>query len=270
MAFADTFRRGLLERAAARRPRPEGRATARDETVPSKGAAPAVALEGVSVVRGGRTVLSDVTVTVDEPRVGLVGANGSGKSTLVRLLNGLVEPAAGTVRVFGRRPRDAPRAVAADVGFIFQNPDHQILTPTVEEEVAFSITRGGRADATVRARARAFLAGNGAAHLADRPVHELSEGQRHLVAILSVLAGSPRILVLDEAFASLDRPTARALAARIAALPERVIAISHDLAAFDGFDRVLWLDGGRIRADGPPAQVLPAYAAAMDAITPDL
>ena len=242
------------------------RADASAPPVTAKGAPPAVSFEGVTAERGGRVVLADVSIRIDERRVGLVGANGSGKSTLARLLNGLVRPSKGTVRVFGRTVGEDPRRVAEDVGFIFQNPDHQILFPTVEEEIVFGITRGGRAQREDKARARAFLAEHGAGHLAGRPVHELSEGQRHLVAILSVLVGRPRLLVLDEAFTSLDRPTRRALSARIAALPQHVIAIAHDLDTLEGFDRILWLADSTIRADGPPDAVLPAYVAAMDAL----
>lgn len=234
------------------------------------GSPPAVVFDGVRVERGGRTVLRDVSLAIDERRVGLVGANGSGKSTFARLLNGLLLPAAGEVRIFGRPTTADRRRLAAEVGFIFQNPDHQILFPTVEEEVVFGITRGARARREHGEAARAFLAEHGAAHLADRPTQELSEGQRHLVAILSVLVGRPRILVLDEAFASLDLPTTTALARRIAALDLNVIAISHDLATLEDFDRVLWLDGGVIRADGPPSIVLPAYRAAMAGAVPDL
>lgn len=234
------------------------------------GRAPAISFDRVTAVRGGRTVLSGLSLEIDERRVGLVGANGSGKSTFARLLNGLLVPSAGEVRVFGRPTTGDRHALVADVGFIFQNPDHQILFPTVEEEIVFGVTRGARARPSDREAARDFLAEAGAAHLADRPVQELSEGQKHLVAILSVLVGRPRLLVLDEAFSSLDLPTAAALSRRIAALDQHVIAISHDLATLDDFDRILWLEGGGVRRDGPPEEVLPAYRAAMAAAVPDL
>jgi biotin transport system ATP-binding protein len=218
------------------------------------------------VRRDARVVLDALTLAIDEPRVGIVGRNGSGKSTLVRLFNGLVTPSAGEVRVFGRTTDDEPRRLPAEIGFIFQNPDHQILCPTVEEELSFGLTRGARATAADRRAARAFLAENGAGHLAERPVHELSEGQKHLVCILAVLIAAPRVIVLDEPFASLDLPTRAALSRRLAGLEQRLVMISHDLDAFAGFDRLLWLDEGRIAAAGPPDQVLPGYREALSVV----
>lgn len=220
-----------------------------------------VRLSGIEVTRGARTVFAGLSLTLAERRIGLVGDNGSGKSTLLRLINGLILPDAGTVAVGGLDTRADRRRLPATVGFVFQNVDHQIIFPTVREEVAFGPIAQGMAKAEANAAADRLLARHGCAGWGDRAVAELSEGQKQLVCILSALAGTPRILLLDEPFSSLDLATRLSFAARLAALDLQVIMASHDLHLFDGFDRVLWLKGGRIVADGPPAQVIALYEA---------
>ncbi|MFS8035837.1 energy-coupling factor ABC transporter ATP-binding protein [Xanthobacter sp. AM11] len=220
-----------------------------------------VQFAGVEVTRGTRTVFSGLSLTLSERRIGLVGDNGSGKSTLLRLVNGLILPDAGRVTVAGLDTRADRRRLPAHVGFVFQNVDHQIIFPTVREEVAFGPLSQGMAKAQANAAAERLLARHGCAGWGERAVSDLSEGQKQLVCILSALAAGPRILLLDEPFSSLDLATRLAFAARLAALDLQVVMASHDLHLFDGFDRVLWLKSGTIAADGPPATVLPLYEA---------
>lgn len=223
----------------------------------------AIHLTDVTVTRGGLTALAGVTLRLHERRIGLVGRNGSGKSTLARVVKGLLKPDAGTVRVWGLDPAQRTREAVGCVGFLFQNSDHQILCPTVAEEIGFGLVEFGTPRAEADARARALLAEHGVGSWAERPVAALSEGQRRLVCLLAVLVMGPRVLVLDEPYAGLDIPTRLRLARFIATLPQQVLVIGHDADDFTGFDRILWLEAGRVERDGPPAEVLPAFVAAM-------
>ncbi|WP_454917899.1 energy-coupling factor ABC transporter ATP-binding protein [Xanthobacter sediminis] len=216
-------------------------------------------LDGVEVTRGARVVFSGLTLTLAERRIGLLGDNGSGKSTLLRLLNGLILPDAGRVEVAGLDTRRHRRALPAHVGFVFQNVDHQIIFPTVREEIAFGPLEQGVPKAAATAAAERLLAAHGCAGWGDRAVDELSEGQKQLVCILSALAAGPRVLLLDEPFSALDLPTRLALSDKLARLDQQVIMASHDLHLFSGFDRVVWLHAGAVAADGAPGEVIPLY-----------
>lgn len=180
---------------------------------------------------------------------------------MLRLMNGLLLPTRGRVEVAGldtvRHRKDLP----AKVGFLFQNPDHQLIFPTVGEEVAFGPTERGIPARQARQQAMVLLERHGCAQWADCNVNELSGGQKQLVCILALLATEPSILLMDEPFASLDLPTRLRMSRRITALPQRVVMASHDFELLAEFDRIIWLDAGHIRLDGRPAEVLPAYRA---------
>jgi biotin transport system ATP-binding protein len=220
-------------------------------------------LDQAGVTLGGRAVLRDLNLTLTEARIGIIGRNGSGKTTLLRLIAGLIPASTGTVRVEGFDPATDRKAALASLGILFQNPDHQILFPTVEEELAFGLRQQGHSDAEAQAAARAALATEGRAHWAKVPTSTLSQGQRHYLCLMTVLLMRPATILLDEPFAGLDLPTEARLTRRLAALPQRLITISHDPRAVADSDRVLWIEGGRIAADGPPGAVLPAFAAEM-------
>ncbi|PLL12558.1 cobalt ABC transporter [Tabrizicola sp. TH137] len=220
-----------------------------------------IVLQGASFAIRGIPVLSDLTLTLTEPRIGILGRNGSGKTTLLRLMAGLITPSSGTVRVEGIDPARDRKAMLTRLGILFQNPDQQILFPTVAEELAFGLRQQGHADAETAARAA--LAAEGRAEWADRPVSTLSQGQRQWLCLLAVLLMKPGTILLDEPFAALDLPTAARLSRRLAALPQRLITISHAPAALSGCDRLLWLEAGRLRLDGPPDAVIPAFTAEM-------
>lgn len=222
-----------------------------------------IALQDAGLTLSGRAVLSGLTLRLTERRVAVVGRNGSGKSSFLRLVAGLVAPSAGTVRVDGIDPAADRRAMLARLGILFQNPDHQILFPTVEEELAFGLIQLGRTRAAARAEVRALLAREGRAHWAEAPVTALSQGQRQVVCLMAVLAMEPATILLDEPFAGLDLPTAARMGRWFAGLPQRLVIVTHDPAVAAGAGRVIWLEEGRIAADGPPGAVLPAYEAAM-------
>lgn len=222
-----------------------------------------IILTGAGYEVEGRAILSGLDLALTEARIGIVGRNGSGKTTLMRLMAGLIAPTAGTVRVDGLDPARNRRALLTRLGILFQNPDHQILFPTVAEELAFGLRQMGLPASEAAARVAALLAAEGRSHWANAATHLLSGGQRHYLCLLSILLMAPGTILLDEPFAGLDLPTQARLQRRLAALPQRLITISHDPAAMADCDRVIWLEGGRLRADGPAAAVLADFTAEM-------
>lgn len=226
----------------------------------------AITLDGVSLAREGRPVFDGLTLTLTERRIAVVGRNGAGKSTLIRLMAGLVAPDRGQVRVDGVEVARDREGALATVGILFQNPDHQIIFPTVLEELAFGLEQQGRARAEARAGAEAMLARFGHADWAGRLCHTLSQGQRQLVCLMAVLAMQPAWVLFDEPFNSLDLPTALRIGAHMAELAQNLVLITHDPVRAEGYERVIWLEEGRVAGDGPPDAVLPRYVAAMQEI----
>lgn len=208
---------------------------------------------------GDREVLRGITATLTEDRIGIVGANGSGKSTLARMINGLVAPSTGRVLVDDLDPARDGREVRRRVGFIFTDPDTQIVMPTVAEDVAFSLRRSGLSRPAIAQRAAAMLDRIGLADLADHPAHLLSGGQKQLLAIAAVLVREPAVLVADEPTTLLDLRNARRVHELLTSLPQQLIVVTHQLEVLGGFDRVLVLDDGVVIADGPPGATLAAY-----------
>lgn len=224
----------------------------------------AIEIRDIHYRREGTQVFSGLSLTLSERRVALVGRNGSGKSTLLRLAAGLLAPQSGRVTVAGVDVgRDRRRALDT-VGILFQNPDHQIIFPTVIEEICFGLEQQGLSRAAARERARAALSAH--PDWAERLCHTLSQGQRQMVCLLAILAMEPRWILFDEPFNSLDLPATLRIEARIAALGQNVLTVTHDPLRVAGYDRVIWLEAGHVAADGPPAEVLPAYTAAMERI----
>lgn len=208
-----------------------------------------IRLDRVSVVLTGRPVLRDVSLDLDEPRVALIGPNGSGKSTLARLLNGLVLPTEGTVTVDGLDTRREGRAVRRRVGFVFTDPDSQIVMPTVAEDVAFSLKRHRLPRAEVASRVAARLAAVGLAEHSDHPSHLLSGGQKQLLALSSVLVTEPSILVCDEPTTLLDLRNAAMVAQTLLNLPQRLVVATHDLDLAAATDRAVVVAGGEVAFD---------------------
>lgn len=223
-----------------------------------------IVLRGASFAIRGKTILDRLDLTLTEARIGIIGRNGSGKTTLLRLMAGLVAPTSGSVTVDGIDPAHDRKTMLSRLGILFQNPDHQILFPTVVEELSFGLHQQGHA--SPEAAARAALMAEGRAHWAELPVSSLSQGQRQWLCLLAVLLMDPATILLDEPFAALDLPTAQRLTRRLNALPQRLVTITHAPDSLTRADRILWLDSGRIAMDGPPATVLPAYRAEMDRI----
>lgn len=226
----------------------------------------AIDIENVTLAREGAQVFDGLTLRLTERRIGVVGRNGAGKSSLIRLVAGLAAPRAGRVRVDGVDVAKDRVGALATVGLLFQNPDHQIIFPVVRDEIVFGLEQKGLKRAEALRRAEAILAAQGRSDWADRLCHTLSQGQRQLLCLMAVLAMEPDWILFDEPFNSLDLPTALSIEARIAGLSQNVLLISHDPSRLQAFDRILWLEAGRVEADGPPAEVLPRYIAAMQAL----
>ena len=239
--------------------RPGAAPAASDLADPGRG----IELRGVGHRYGDRVVLEGVDLTLTEARVGVVGANGSGKSTFARLLNGLVVPTGGRVLVDGLDTRTQVRAVRRRVGFVFQDPDAQIVHPTVAEDVAYGLENQGVAPAERAVRVAEVLERYGLAGHADHPAHLLSGGQKQLLAIAGVLVMRPLRVVFDEPTTLLDLVNARRVGELIASLEQQVVVVTHQLDLLDCFDRVLVVDRGRVVADDAPGPAVAAYRALM-------
>ena len=208
-------------------------------------------------------VLRDVTLNLTERRIGIVGANGSGKSTLVRLINGLVTPTSGTVTVDGLDVRKKAREVRRRVGFVFTNPDNQIVMPTVAEDVAFTLRRRGLSPAEISDRTTATLQRFGLDELADRAAHRLSGGQKQLLALAAVLVAEPAVVIADEPTTLLDARNTRRITELLATLSQQLIVVTHQLELLTDFDRVIVVDAGQVVADGHPEHAVQAYEALL-------
>jgi cobalt/nickel transport system ATP-binding protein len=191
-------------------------------------------------------------------RVALLGPNGAGKTTLVLHLNGILSAGAGAVAVSGLPvTKENLQEVRRRVGVVFQDPDDQLFMPTVRDDVAFGPANLGLRGAALEARVRDALDKVGMADFADRPPHHLSFGQRRRVAVATVLAMEPEILVLDEPSSNLDPASRRELADILRDLDVTVLMVTHDLPyAFELCPRSVVLSGGVVVTDGSTYDVL--------------
>lgn len=189
--------------------------------------------------------------------VGIIGANGAGKSTLLLHLIGALFPKAGSVRV-GDWPvvKETLPQIRRSVGMIFQDPDDQLFMPTVGEDVAFGPLNQGLPGPEVEERVAQALETVGALHLKDRPPYRLSGGEKRTVAIATVLAMAPDILVMDEPSAALDPVSRRKLITLLAGFKHTKIIATHDLdLILDLCERTIVLSRGRVLADGPTLEI---------------
>ena len=224
-----------------------------------------IQIQSLSCHYGDKAVLDTVTLELSEARVGIVGRNGSGKSTLAKAISGLIRPEQGRILINGVDVLKDRKAALSAVGILFQNPDHQIIFPTVEEEISFGLRQLGRSKSDAAEETSNLLANFGKSDWAKRPVSTLSQGQRHLVCLMSVLAMAPAVIILDEPFSGLDIPTTRALQKRLNQLYQTLIHITHDPSVIADYDRVIWIEAGKVIADGAPDTVLPDYLHVMEA-----
>jgi cobalt/nickel transport system ATP-binding protein len=221
---------------------------------------PAVSVRGVRFAYpDGRVALDGVDLDVAPgERVAVLGPNGAGKSTLVLHLNGILAAQRGEVLIGGLPVvKRHLSEVRRRVGIVFQDPDDQLFMPTVHDDVAFGPAQAGLRDADLAGRVAGALAAVGMTDRRDATPHHLSFGQRRRVAIATVLATEPDVLVLDEPTANLDPAARRELTEVLASLDVTLLVVTHDLPyALETCRRAVLLDGGRIVADGSTAEVL--------------
>ena len=191
-------------------------------------------------------------------KVALVGPNGAGKSTLMLHLNGTLRPVHGSVRVAGMVVgKDTIRRVRSQVGLVFQDPDDQLFSPTVFDDVAFGPLHMGLAAAEVHRRVERALAAVGMAGFEHRVPHRMSLGQRKRVALATVLSMDPSILVFDEPSAGLDPRGRRELIGLLRSLEQTTLVSTHDMRLVaEVFPRTIVMDGGVVVADGPTDRLL--------------
>jgi cobalt/nickel transport system ATP-binding protein len=204
------------------------------------------ALRGVSLVVG------------RGEKVALVGPNGAGKSTLMLHLNGANAPSHGTVRVGGVAVERASLGrIRAEVGLVFQDPDDQLFSPTVRDDVAFGPLHMGLPEDDIHARVERALAAVGMSGFERRLPHRLSLGQRKRVAMATVLSMDPSVLVFDEPSAGLDPRGRRELIGLLRELPQTMLVATHDMRLVaEVLPRTVIMDGGLIVADGPTDLIL--------------
>jgi cobalt transport protein ATP-binding subunit len=191
-------------------------------------------------------------------KVALVGPNGAGKSTLMLHLNGILSPSHGAVRVGGTlvERRSLPQIRAA-VGIVFQDPDDQLFSPTVFDDVAFGPLHMGIPESEIHDRVEAALAAVGMSGFERRLPHHLSLGQRKRVAIATVLSMDPSVLVMDEPSAGLDPRGRRELIGLLRSLPQTLLIATHDMRLVaEVLPRTVVMDAGLVVADGATAQLL--------------
>ena len=214
-------------------------------------------LDGVRVTVDDRVLLDDVTLELTAPRIAVVGANGSGKSTFARLLNGLMTPTTGTVTVHGLDALRERTAVRRRVGFVFTDPDAQILMPTPAEDLALSLR--GRPRDEIAARVQETLERHGLGAHADIPASSLSGGQKQMLALAAVLLAEPALIVADEPTTLLDLRNARRIGDLLLSQEAQVLIVTHDLELAARCDTAVLFDGGRVVDQGEPEAVIARY-----------
>ena len=193
---------------------------------------PTIKFSHVDVHFDDAEILRDITLTLSEHRIGIIGANGGGKSTLTRLINGLGEPTSGSVTVDGLEVSTHGKKVRQRVGFVFSDAENQIVMPNVRDDVAFSL------------RQRKDL-------------------RKQLLALAAVLVMEPDILIADEPTTLLDLRNRDRIHKEFARLDQQLIVVTHDLEFLRDFDRVICIDNHRIAADGTPSDVIDFYVDLM-------
>jgi biotin transport system ATP-binding protein len=225
-----------------------------------------IEIRNVSHAYDGTPVLRGISLELAEKRIAIIGANGSGKTTLARMLNGLLIPQKGDVTVDGFSARKDGAKVRGLVGYVFQNPEHQIVMPTVEEDLAFGLENMNLPKAEIAERVDAMLTAHGMTHKRHAPAHLLSGGEQKLLTLLSVLIMEPKYIIFDEPMNSLDLAARKRLTQLMNSLQQTVITITHDFDLIAGYDRAILIGGGGVLADGEPESVIDRYISAVEEV----
>ncbi|APT84934.1 energy-coupling factor ABC transporter ATP-binding protein [Corynebacterium aquilae] len=208
-------------------------------------------------------LLEDITTTITEKRVAIIGANGGGKSTFARMINGLYSPTSGLVTVNGLDATTDGKKVRQKVGFVFSDADNQIIMPTVLEDVEFSLRKKIKNKAERKARALEELHRFGLETRAEQSPHTLSGGQKQLLALTSVCVMRPELVIADEPTTLLDLKNRLILKDVFETLEQSMYVVTHDLDFIKDFERALLIDQGRIIADDTVASVTDFYIRKM-------
>lgn len=204
-------------------------------------------------------ILKDISFAADgQASIGVVGANGAGKSTLLRLLVGLYSPDSGSISI-GNVPlqKETLAQIRKMAGYVFQDSENQLFMPNVYEDVAFAPQNYGLSEDEVAYRTKMALAEVHIEHLANKPIHKLSGGEKKLAAIATILSMKPDIILMDEPSAALDPKNRRNLIRVLNEFSYLKIVASHDLDfVWDTCDRTILLSEGRIVCDGATKEIL--------------
>ena len=203
-----------------------------------------------------KSTLTDINLQISAGEsVGLIGANGAGKTTLFLSICGILSPTYGEIKLFDRLVESG--TFNPEIGLVFQNPDDQLFCPTVRDDIAFGPENMGLSPEEINNRVNEALSLTGVSHLVNRVPHQLSGGEKCMVAIASVLAMHPQIILYDEPSANLDLQARRRLINFLQASDETTIISAHDLELIlEVCDRVILINQGRIIADGIPQEIM--------------
>ena len=206
-----------------------------------------VTFEQVYFEKDGSLILKDINICVKNKRTGIIGSNGAGKSSLLKLIKKIEKPSTGKLYT------------EHSSSLIFQNPDHQILCPTVRDELCFGQMEMGNSKELIEDKLNKILLKYEVEYLLNKTTHELSEGEKQLICILSALMDESDIFLFDEPFSSLDLKNQKKFMEIILNLSQPIIMATHQLDLLEGFDEIIWLENGRVKLIGPADQTTAKY-----------
>lgn len=219
-----------------------------------------IAFQDVSYRVDGNSIITDLSCRLQVSRLAVLGTNGSGKSSFLRLIDGLEQASSGTISVMGIDPAKQAKDLHRRVGFVFTNPDTQIIMPTVREDVAFSLRGMKLSKEAGELRVEQCLRTFGLSEHAQTPAHSVSGGQKQMLALASVLLRGPELVIADEPTTMLDLPNAQLIGDYlIDHLARPVIIATHDLALASRCDYAVRFANGRLVEEGPAQEVIEHY-----------
>ncbi|GAA1496356.1 energy-coupling factor ABC transporter ATP-binding protein [Paeniglutamicibacter kerguelensis] len=221
-------------------------------------------LNNVGVRLGDTDVLQDLSLDLDARTVAVIGENGSGKSTFARLIGGLIARTSGELSILGIDPASRAAELRRRIAIVFSNPDAQIIMPTVAEDVAFSLRADRLRPAELEERVAAAMERFGITELAERPSHDLSGGQKQMLALCGAFVRSPELVIADEPTAYLDARNARRVADHLFEdNGHRLVLVTHDLGLAARCEQAVLFAGGRMVAVGEPDAIIARYEAVL-------
>jgi cobalt/nickel transport system ATP-binding protein len=216
----------------------------------------AISINNLYFKYNNKKIFDNLSLTVeDKSKVGLIGANGAGKTTLFLSICGVLNPNQGDIKLFDKSI--IANNFYPEIGLIFQNPDDQLFCPTVRDDIIFGAENLGFSPEIIEKKLQEVLQATGIEHLQNRIPHELSGGEKCMVAIASVLIMNPQIILYDEPSANLDLKARRRLINFLQSSSQTILISSHDLELIlEVCDRVLVMSQGKIVADGNPREIM--------------